>query len=322
MILDDYNSLYDIWKELCQEVEEIEAQIQYNLQCIKEKEIYVDDFLKYETEDFRVFSPRKAEVIHKEEIEEANIKKMSYLEQNEELYLKKDLLDNRIKKLEAVLNRQDRNYTFLNIQEEDRQRIARELHDTSLQNLAHLIHKIELSTMYIDRDPIQAKLELSVIRKRLKETIYEIRGTIFDLRPMTFDDLGLKPALERLLININGEGKYDIISEIEEITCDNNLILLSLYRVVQESFCNIEKHAHADKIVFRCMEREGRCILFIEDNGKGFLKGCNDGERHFGISLMKERVELLNGNIEIISELNKGTRVSIEIPLDMINVKS
>lgn len=164
MILDDYNSLYDIWKELCQEVEEIEAQIQYNLQCIKEKEIYVDDFLKYETEDFRVFSPRKAEVIHKEEIEEANIKKMSYLEQNEELYLKKDLLDNRIKKLEAVLNRQDRNYTFLNIQEEDRQRIARELHDTSLQNLAHLIHKIELSTMYIDRDPIQAKLELSVIR--------------------------------------------------------------------------------------------------------------------------------------------------------------
>lgn len=60
MILDDYNSLYDIWKELCQEVEEIEAQIQYNLQCIKEKEIYVDDFLKYETEDFRVFSPRKA----------------------------------------------------------------------------------------------------------------------------------------------------------------------------------------------------------------------------------------------------------------------
>ena len=70
------------------------------------------------------------------------------------------------------------NLMALSIQEEDRQRIARELHDTSLQNLAHLIHKIELSSLYIDQDPVRAKLELSAVNKNLREIIEEIRCTI------------------------------------------------------------------------------------------------------------------------------------------------
>ena len=91
---------------------------------------------------------------------------------------------------------------ILTIQEDERKRIARDLHDTSLQNLAHLIHKIELSSMYIDVDPNQAKLELASVNKKLREIIDEIRSILFDLRPMTFDDLGLKAALERLLMNL------------------------------------------------------------------------------------------------------------------------
>ena len=207
------------------------------------------------------------------------------------------------------------NMDFLNMQEKDRQRIARDLHDTSLQNLTHLIHKIELSSMYIDKDPVRAKLELSIIGKRLRETIDEIRGIIFDLRPMTFDDLGLKAALENLLINLCEEGDYQIVSDIEDVSCENNLIMVSIYRLAQEAIQNVRKHANADKIIFRCMKKEDRCILEIEDNGDGFAKLPDDENRHFGVLLMKERVNFLSGEIDIVSKENEGTKVHISIPL-------
>ena len=320
MMLDDYNSLNEIWIELSQEVTELETQIQYNLRCIREAEAYLNTYLNSETEDYKVFSPRKAEVIYKEEIRDARNKITFHEEDNKELYEKKNIINDRMKKLETVLNRQNKNMTYLNVQEEDRQRIARELHDTSLQNLVHLIHKIELSSMYIDKDPIQAKFELAVIGKCLRETIDEIRGTIFNLRPMTFDDLSLKEAFEQLFLGINEGGRYEIIYNIDEITCNNNLILASIYRVVSESICNIEKHAEADKITFQCKESDGKCKLEISDNGKGFSEHHKSGDekKHFGISLMKERVELLNGNIEIVSAKGKGTKISIEIPLTIV----
>lgn len=81
------------------------------------------------------------------------------------------------------------------IQELDRRRIARDLHDTSLQNLSHLIHKLELVSMYMDKDMIRAKLELASVSKNINHIIDEIRMVIYDLRPMVFDDLGLKMRL-------------------------------------------------------------------------------------------------------------------------------
>ena len=88
-------------------------------------------------------------------------------------------------------------------QEIDRQRIANDLHDTSLQTLAHLTHQIELASLYIDKDTVRAKLELAEVNKELREVIDEIRATIFDLRPMTFDDIGLKEAIERDIANVD-----------------------------------------------------------------------------------------------------------------------
>lgn len=85
---------------------------------------------------------------------------------------------------------------ILDIQEKERHRIARDLHDTTLQNLSHLVHNIELSSLYIDKDPIRARLELEVVNKKLKSVIQEMRNIIFDLRPMTFDDFGIKESLK------------------------------------------------------------------------------------------------------------------------------
>lgn len=313
MMFDDYNILIDVLNELKQELIKLDTQMKYNSRCIKEADIHLKDFA--ETEDIKVFNPRNMETIYKEEIQKLIKSKEDFVRQNEHLKEKRDVLSARVSKLEKILNRENHKINVLKIQEEDRKRIARDLHDTSLQNLTHLVHKIELCSMYIDTDPVRAKLELSIANKHLKETIDEIRGTIFDLRPVTFDDLGMKAALERLLTNINEHNSFEIDSVIDEVSCETNMIMVSIYRIVQEALINIVKHSKAKKIKLCFRKINEQCVIDIKDDGKGFIQEDVNSERHFGILLMKERVDLLNGNIKIDSKEGVGTEIYIEIPL-------
>lgn len=315
MNFDDYQALAEIVQELRDELKKIDEKIKYNLQCIKEAEVYARLLTDSEPEDFKIFSPRNAENVHKEEIAKAFQEKENCKCKNEQLLARKDLLQKQIKVLSNILEHRNDGMTVLNIQEEDRQRIARDLHDTSLQNLAHLIHKIELSSLYIDEDTIKAKLELSVVNNILKKTIDEIRNIIFDLRPMTFDDLGFRAALERLLAALNENQKYFLETDIDDVSCENNLILVSVYRVVQECLNNIDKHAEAEKIIFFCKNQEGNCEITIQDDGKGFDPECPPEGKHFGLSLMQERIRLINGRISISSKEGEGTCIKIEVPV-------
>lgn len=306
---DDYDVLKGMLGEFRQEGAVLEDQIQENLRCIREADVYLKTLVNSESEDTKVFSPRRAEIIYKEEIDKTNRKKTDYERQNRELYQKQEKLNSYIGKLETIINGRKNNNILLDIQEEDSQRIAKDLHDISLQNLTHLIHKLELSGMYIDKDPLQAKLELSIISKCLRDAIDEIRRVIYEIRPTIFDDLGLKTTIEYLINSFNKDRKYEVIAEIDDFTIENNFILVYVYRIVQEALSNIEKHAQASKIVFRCNKKDDKCILFIEDNGQSFSESIKE------IPLMKERVEILNGKIEVFSEPGVGTRLSIEIPL-------
>ena len=316
MIQDNFNILNDMLTILRQELFDINAQIQCNLLYIREEETCIKSLQESDSDDFKMFSPRTISSLQKDEIAKAKIRKTEFENRNLELNEKKTTVEDKIKTLEKVLKKESHNITVLYLQDEDRKRIARDLHDTSLQNLTHLIHKIELCGLYIDQDPVKAKLELSVISKNLKETVNEIRNTIFDLRPMTFDDLGLKAGFERLLENINEGKKYRIVSDIDDVSCENNQILLTIYRVVQEGLNNIYKHAEAENINFCCKVAGDICVIDIVDDGKGFYEGVETKEsRHFGLSLMKERIELLNGKIEINSAMGEGTKIHMEIPL-------
>ncbi len=321
MNFEDYIIIEKIASEMRKEKQELEEKIKYNLQCIKEAEVYANLFIEPESDDYKIFSPRNPENAHKEEIEKAYREKENCEEQNEQLYERRDYISDQLKGLEKVLeHREDEDgYTVLSVQEQDRQRIARDLHDTSLQNLTHLIHKIELSSLYIDQDIIKAKLELSIIINILKKTIDEIRNTIFDLRPMTFDDLGLKAALERLISNINENQKYLIEMDIDDVSCEKNVVLVSIYRVVQECLNNIVKHANAEKIFFSCKNKDGKCVIIIKDNGIGFDEEKPLEGKHFGLSLMKERIKLINGKINISSKVQQGTCIQIEVPLKNIS---
>ena len=317
MNIDDYNVLNDILADMHHELSELNKKQEYHLQCIKQDDIFIRSFVDSEPDDFKLFSPRNAEDMHRIEIERTISDKEVHQKEYDILSKQVNEFNERIEKLERILEHKDDNIALLNLLEKDRQRIAGELHDTSLQNLAHLVHKIELSTLYIDQDILKAKLELSVVNKILKETICEIRNTIFDLRPMTFDDLGLKAAIERLLFSMNESKKYIIDQKIEDVSCETcDLILLSIYRVIQECLNNIDKHASAQNIWIKCKNKENRYIIDIRDNGIGFDAADIPPNKHFGLSMMKERVELLKGKMTLSSGVNKGTKIHVEIPLN------
>lgn len=317
MQLKNYKILKDLLEEFQQELSEVEDQIEQNKQHIKVAEVYLSSYINAESDDHKVFSPRDNSS-KADEIDKINTQKNDYEDQNELLYKKRDKLCEHINNLKTVLEHKDFDFNVLDVQEKERQRIARDLHDTALQNLTHLIHKIELSSLYIDQDQTKAKLELSAVNKILKETINEIRNTIFDLRPMTFDDLGLKAALERLLVEINENKRYIIKSNIEDVSCEKKSALVFIYRIVQESLNNIVKHADAKKLYFSCKYIQGCCIIDIKDDGKGF-KGNIAKDKHFGLALMRERISILQGKMEIKSRPGKGTEIHIEIPLDIYN---
>ena len=333
----NYFSLKDMYDNFQNEAEDLEMKIKNNLLRISEIDEYLDSIYKKEDEDYKVFSPWNVEHIYKEIIDINKTEKYKLENDNKELYSRLNRVrsfiyaleadTSTVKKEENIANdfanvsseteslQRESNFLVLDMQECERQRIARDLHDTSLQNLAHLVHKIELASMYIDKDPLQAKLELVTVNKNLKTIIEEIRNTIFDLRPMSFDDLGLKESFERLfykLKELNPAFEFDI--QIEEIKSDNDLILLNIFRIVQEAGLNAIKHSEATKINVVVKQEGNTCKILVSDNGIGFTEESIE-DNHFGISIMKERVRLLSGNININSTESDGTEIRINIPL-------
>ncbi len=321
--------LKDIYEGLLEIQNEENIIIQNNLNRIREIEIYLDS-VKDEP-DLLVFSPRSTENLLFDKIKDLN-KEKDELENNNRIhYQKYNKYDSYIKQLEQFiisvsLYKYDER-KILEMQEKDRQRIARELHDSSVQNLTHLIHMIELSLMYIDKDSIRAKLELEDCIKILKSTVEEIREVIFNFRPMSFDDLGFKQCIENFISDSKIKYKkceieYQILN-LTDIEWKNinkqeiNLFLLSVYRIIQEAINNALKHSDADKITLIVGTKNDKCYININDNGKGFNfdNKSEQEDKHFGLSIMKERINLLHGVILINTDIEKGTEINIEIPL-------
>lgn len=209
----------------------------------------------------------------------------------------------------------DINYFILGIKEKECERIAKDLHDESLQNLSWLIHKIELASLFIEKDPVRAKLELATVEKGMRQIIDEMRKTVFNLHPVSLQDLGFKVTLERIIDTTNQDRKFSIEKDIEDVSCENKLILLSILRLTAECCNNAVKHSNGNKILVSLKSHNNKIILKISDNGKGFdVADVDSQNNHFGILFMKERVFLMNGKMNIDSS-EKGTSIKIEIPV-------
>jgi Signal transduction histidine kinase len=211
---------------------------------------------------------------------------------------------------------------ILETQENERIRIARELHDSTVQNLTNLVHKTELCLKLVDIDTVRVKLELETEINSIRSIINDMRSIIYDLRPMSIDDLGLNVTIERYITRFlteNDEIEIEFTTENEEIKL-LPIINITLFRIIQEACNNVKEHAGANKVMIHLIYNKDNIQLSIVDNGIGFdTKLFHQNESHsdksFGLSIMKERIYLLSGKIDIISKDKEGTSILVSVPV-------
>jgi two-component system sensor histidine kinase DegS len=205
--------------------------------------------------------------------------------------------------------------------ENERKRIARDLHDSTVQNLTNLMYKTELCTKLIDIDSVRAKLELQTMIRTIKGTIADMRNIIYDLRPMSLDDLGLVSTVEKYINEKKSSHNVNIEFKVNEEEYNVlPIINLTIFRIVQEATNNAIKHGMAKKILIDLFYGDDSIALTISDNGIGFNQSSpkvSDGKINsgFGLSIMKERVLLLSGQLNIESSNNKGTKIKVIVPI-------
>lgn len=325
MELLNFEIIQSIYDELQKEQNERKEIIQQKKNRIVEIDTYLNGLLNKEESDLQVFLPRKVEDVYCEEIKRSKDEKEELLSECEELERQFHSHKDRMKQLEKFLSESFmlhvKQLSILDAQEKERQRIARDLHDTSLQNLTYLVHKVELGSLYIDEDPVKAKLELATVGKGIRQVIEEIRNTIFDLRPMSVDDLGLKETIEKLLTVLNQDKQFYVKTDIDTIVIENadpaiHVIFISIYRIIQECVQNAIKHSGGKEIEVRLKDCENVYQINVKDDGIGFdVDAAMKKEKHFGLSVVKERVMFLEGKINI--DVSNGTSIEIEIPKKM-----
>ncbi len=220
--------------------------------------------------------------------------------------------------IETLQNAQQMGAQIIRSQEEERRRVARDIHDGPAQAIANIVFRAEVCERLIDSDVERAKLELRELREHIRATLGEIRKIIFDLRPMALDDLGLVPTIRGVLEAFRNQ--YGIFTEVSVTGRERRLeshVEIGLFRVAQEALNNVIKHAQASTVRVRIEFAPAGVTLVIEDDGKGFDTGAEDSPAgHFGLMGMRERLQLLQGKMAIKSTPGKGTRVMITAPLD------
>ncbi len=198
-------------------------------------------------------------------------------------------------------------------QEEERGRVARELHDGISQLLVSVRYALDLSRRRLAKKDARAGDSLDKGIASLTTAIQEVRRISRDLRPGTLDDLGLGPALKALTDEFSE--RTGIESELETVVFRNRLdedAKTALFRVAQEALTNVERHSGATEIAMRVWGHKTGATLRIQDNGHGFQP--NEKRDGLGLRNMQERVEQLGGTLRILSS-ESGTVIEAEVPL-------
>jgi signal transduction histidine kinase len=200
-------------------------------------------------------------------------------------------------------------------QEDERKRIARELHDDTSQSLAALVMAIDGAEAAI-RSGLTPRLEEA--KALAVRTIEEVHRMILDLRPSVLDDLGLQSAIRWYAERHLGARGISVRCEFDaEDRRYPAAFETALFRVCQEAMSNIARHAQAETVLVQLSESGGVIRIEIEDDGRGFepSRVSHAERRHFGLMGIEERVEILGGKVQIESAPGKGTRITLEVPL-------
>lgn len=232
-------------------------------------------------------------------------------------YLTSDLKDVG-KVLKDAKHTQDFAVRIIQAQEEERKRLSREIHDGPAQMLANVLLRAGLiEKVYAEKGAELAMLELKELKSTVKDALIEVRRIIYDLRPMALDDLGLIPTLKKYLSKIEElESSAQIIfqSSGNERRFHTN-IEVAVFRLVQESVANAIKHGQSNYILVKVEWLNDILNIMVKDNGKGFDKN-EVRDKSFGLIGMRERIDLLKGEMKINSVISEGTTILFKIPLE------
>ncbi len=203
---------------------------------------------------------------------------------------------------------------LIEAQEEERKRIARDLHDDVGQALTSALVGIKMIEQSVPGPEAQAKID--TLRQVINETLTSVRLLSRQLRPSALDDLGLAAALERYISEFTS--RYPSLTVDLHCGVTNQLqaaVGISLYRIIQEAMTNVARHSGASTLSVLVTQREGRIQAIIEDDGHGFdVNSARRAGSSVGLHSMIERSELLGGKLDVESNAN-GTTVYVEIPL-------
>ncbi|MCM3585183.1 sensor histidine kinase [Mesobacillus maritimus] len=218
--------------------------------------------------------------------------------------------------LETAKQKQDFGLKIIEAQEEERKKLSREIHDGPAQMLANVMMRSDLiEKIYKERSGEEAMAEIRNLKVIVRSALYEVRRIIYDLRPMALDDLGLVPTLKKYLQTTEEYHKTKIrfcySGEVKRLPTKYEV---AMFRLIQESVQNALKHAKASLIQVELEITESLAKIIIEDDGQGFDLNTKKTQS-FGLMGMKERVELLEGEIFIDSTIGSGTKVVIHVPL-------
>jgi signal transduction histidine kinase len=210
-------------------------------------------------------------------------------------------------------------------QEEERKRLARELHDETIQSLIALGHRIEMVQKALGRDPEQARRRLTELSQLAADTQQEVRRFSRALRPLYLEDLGFVPALEMLAQETEREHDLSVSVELEgpirRLAPD---LELTAYRIAQEGLNNVVRHARAQQAWLIITFTANELVLNIQDDGRGFSPPVNPAELahegHFGLMGLHERALLFGGRLQVCSKPGEGTVLEVCLPLADVSI--
>lgn len=205
----------------------------------------------------------------------------------------------------------------MEIEEKSRRRLAIELHDGAVQEIASALHRIKICQALLQKDPGQTWAEMAIMKENLQRGMQELRRAIYNLRPLSLDFLGLLPTLKDYLQKFQAETGVSVILRVsgseKELFPER---AVAVFRIIQEALRNVQKHARAGNVLVTISYGPKRLRVTLADDGRGFSK--EDEERavkngRVGLLGMKERAQLMSGTLQVKSVTGKGTRVTLSI---------
>jgi NarL family two-component system sensor histidine kinase LiaS len=199
---------------------------------------------------------------------------------------------------------------------EERQRLARDLHDAVSQQLFALTMMSEAALKQFEKNPEKAKEQLTDVVKAGTQTQTEMRALLLHLRPVQLSGDSLPTGIQKLVNELKQKSRMKFQLALEPDLMLSETVEEHVFRIVQEALSNILRHANATTVKIEVFTRSRELFLHIRDNGKGFdIEEDSDKKASYGLKTMRERTEELGGRFTIRTNIDEGTYIDIRIPM-------